>query len=80
MLDAETVGSTLPDGVNRHWLVNGVEVTGTIFFLQLQNLGLELHDLGSTVTIAGGNAITPYAGPGPAAGSGPHRCRNSAMP
>jgi phosphatidylethanolamine-binding protein len=55
MLDAETVGSTLPDGVNRHWLVNGVEVTG------------------STVTIAGGNAITPYAGPGPAAGSGPHR-------
>lgn len=36
MLDAETVGSTLPDGVNRHWLVNGVEVTGTsIFFLQL---------------------------------------------
>jgi len=55
MLDAETVGSTLPDGVNRHWLVNGVEVTG------------------STVTIADGNAITPYAGPGPAAGSGPHR-------
>lgn len=29
MLDAETVGSTLPDGVNRHWLVNSVEVSGT---------------------------------------------------
>lgn len=29
MVDADVVGSDLSKGVNRHWLVNGVSVTGT---------------------------------------------------
>jgi phosphatidylethanolamine-binding protein (PEBP) family uncharacterized protein len=55
MVDADIVGSANADGVNRHWLLNGVEVTD------------------SKVSNVSATAITAYAGPGPAAGSGPHR-------
>jgi len=55
MVDADVVGSKLPDGQTRHWLVNGVTVSGTT--------------LSNTSAIA----ITEYAGPAPASGSGPHR-------
>ncbi|GLB35283.1 putative phosphatidylethanolamine-binding protein [Lyophyllum shimeji] len=55
MVDADVVGSDLSKGVNRHWLVNGVDITD------------------GKVTNASAAAITAYAGPGPAAGSGPHR-------
>jgi phosphatidylethanolamine-binding protein (PEBP) family uncharacterized protein len=55
MVDADVVGSDLSQGVNRHWLVNGVDVTD------------------GKLTNASASAITAYAGPGPAAGSGPHR-------
>ncbi|KAF9459556.1 phosphatidylethanolamine-binding protein [Collybia nuda] len=60
MVDADVVGSDLSKGVNRHWLVNSVSVTGTYF-------------IDNNVSFASGTAITAYAGPGPAAGSGPHR-------
>jgi len=55
MVDADVVGSKLPGGQTRHWLVNGVAISG------------------STVTNSSAVAITTYAGPWPAAGSGPHR-------
>ncbi|KAF9476608.1 PEBP-like protein [Pholiota conissans] len=55
MVDADVVGSKLPEGQNRHWLVNGVTING------------------STVSNSSAVAITSYAGPWPAAGSGPHR-------
>jgi len=55
MVDADIVGSANTEGVNRHWLLNGVEVTD------------------NKVNNASATAITTYAGPGPAAGSGPHR-------
>ena len=28
MVDADVVGSKLPEGQNRHWLVNGVTING----------------------------------------------------
>jgi len=55
MIDAGTVGEHLPEGQTRHWLENGVRITG------------------STVANTSAVDITGYAGPGPAAGSGPHR-------
>jgi hypothetical protein len=55
MVDADVVGSKYPDGQTRHWLVNGVTISG------------------STVANSSATAITGYAGPYPAAGSGPHR-------
>jgi len=55
MVDADVVGSDLSKGVNRHWLINGVDITD------------------GKVANASATAITTYAGPGPAAGSGPHR-------
>jgi hypothetical protein len=55
MVDADVVGSDPSTGVNHHWLVNGVEITG------------------NALTNTSATAITAYAGPGPAAGSGPHR-------
>jgi phosphatidylethanolamine-binding protein (PEBP) family uncharacterized protein len=55
MVDADIVGSKLPNGQTRHWLVNGVTVNG------------------STLSNSSAIAITEYAGPAPAAGSGPHR-------
>ncbi|KAG5649602.1 hypothetical protein H0H81_002889 [Sphagnurus paluster] len=55
MVDADIVGSDLSNGENRHWLVNGVQITG------------------GKVSTDGATAITAYAGPGPATGSGPHR-------
>ena len=30
MVDADIVGSKLPDGQTRHWLVNGVTISGTL--------------------------------------------------
>ncbi|KAF5386734.1 hypothetical protein D9615_001781 [Tricholomella constricta] len=55
MVDADIVGSDLTKGVNRHWLINGVDIAD------------------GKVSNASATAITAYAGPGPAAGSGPHR-------
>jgi len=55
MVDADVVGSKLPEGQTRHWLVNGVTISGSI------------------VTNSSAVGITTYAGPFPAAGSGPHR-------
>jgi hypothetical protein len=57
MADAGPVGADQSEGQTRHWLVNGVTLTGNP--LAVEN---------STAT-----AITPYAGPWPAAGSGAHR-------
>jgi phosphatidylethanolamine-binding protein (PEBP) family uncharacterized protein len=55
MVDADIVGTDESGGVNRHWLENGVTISGT--------------SLANSSAVA----ITQYAGPGPAAGSGPHR-------
>ncbi|EJU05776.1 PEBP-like protein [Dacryopinax primogenitus] len=59
MVDADVIGTDESVGQTRHWLVNDVSVSGT----------------GETlaVNIANATAITDYAGPFPAAGSGPHR-------
>lgn len=55
MVDAGPVGFDESQGQTRHWLINGVTVTGT------------------NVSVNTGLAVTPYAGPAPPAGSGPHR-------
>jgi len=58
MADADIVGTDETAGQTRHWLVNGVTLTGTNPMV---------------VSLAQGVAITQYAGPGPKAGSGAHR-------
>ncbi|THH33007.1 hypothetical protein EUX98_g1230 [Antrodiella citrinella] len=59
MVDAGPVGTDETKGQTRHWLVNGVTVTGDAAPF--------------TVSIENGTAITEYAGPAPPANSGPHR-------
>lgn len=59
MADADVVGTDESVGQTRHWLVNGVTLTGS-------NSSLN-------VSTAGGVAVTDYAGPAPPEGSGPHR-------
>ncbi|KAH9171461.1 phosphatidylethanolamine-binding protein [Lactarius sanguifluus] len=59
MADADVVGTDQSVGQTRHWLVNGVTLTGT-------NSSLN-------VSTADGVAVTDYAGPAPPEGSGPHR-------
>ncbi|KAJ6611750.1 phosphatidylethanolamine-binding protein [Mycena sp. CBHHK59/15] len=57
MVDADVVGTDESGGVNRHWLLNSVTVSGS----------------DNTVSNSSATPITEYAGPGPASGSGPHR-------
>lgn len=63
MADADIVGTneqTTPQ--TRHWLVNGVGIS-------------DAGDAGPyPLNFTGSTAITNYAGPGPASGSGSHRC------
>ncbi|KAF8266615.1 phosphatidylethanolamine-binding protein [Lactarius quietus] len=59
MADADVVGTNESLGQTRHWLVNGVTLTGS-------NSSLN-------ASTDNGVAVTEYAGPAPAAGSGPHR-------
>jgi len=59
MADADVVGTDESVGQTRHWLVNDVTLTGS-------NSSLN-------VSTADGVAVTEYAGPAPAVGSGPHR-------
>jgi len=59
MADADIVGTNESNGQTRHWLVNGVVLTGS-------NPPLN-------VSTDNGVAVTEYAGPAPASGSGPHR-------
>ncbi|KAI0262873.1 phosphatidylethanolamine-binding protein [Gloeopeniophorella convolvens] len=58
MADADIVGTDESVGQTRHWLVNGVTLAGTSPL---------------NVSTSGGVAVTQYAGPAPADGSGPHR-------
>jgi len=58
LMDGNYAGSTNPDGYNLHYLQN--DFTGTS--------NNDVIPLAGTTT-----ARVPYAGPGPAAGSGPHR-------
>jgi len=59
MADADVVGTDESIGQTRHWLVN---------YVTLQNTSSSL-----SVSTLAGVAVTDYAGPGPQAGSGPHR-------
>jgi phosphatidylethanolamine-binding protein (PEBP) family uncharacterized protein len=59
MADADIVGTNESNGQTRHWLVNGVTLTGS-------NSSLN-------ASTDAGVAVTAYAGPAPAAGSGAHR-------
>jgi len=58
MADAGPVGTDETQGQTRHWLVNGVTLTGSSPL---------------NVSTSSGVAITQYAGPAPAQGSGAHR-------
>lgn len=58
MADADVVGTDESKGQTRHWLVNDVTLTGSSPF---------------NVSTASGLAVTEYAGPAPASGSGAHR-------
>jgi len=59
MAHADVVGTNESVGQTRHWLVNGVT---------LKN-GTSGYNVSTTDAVA----VTDYAGPAPAAGSGPHR-------
>ncbi|TDL27199.1 PEBP-like protein [Rickenella mellea] len=59
MVDAGPVGTDESQGQTRHWLVNGVSLTGSAS--------------NQSVSTTGATPITDYAGPAPPAGSGPHR-------
>ncbi|KZO95154.1 PEBP-like protein [Calocera viscosa TUFC12733] len=59
MIDADVVGTDESVGQTRHWLVNDVSVSGSSEPLSF--------------TLDNATAITNFAGPFPAAGSGPHR-------
>jgi len=59
MVDADVVGTDETVGQTRHWLVNDVSVSGSG-----EPLSFNLDNA---------TAITNFAGPYPAAGSGPHR-------
>jgi len=59
MVDAGPVGTDESQPQTRHWLVNGVTLTGS--------------SAPFNVSTAGGLAVTDYAGPAPASGSGAHR-------
>ncbi|KAH8108484.1 phosphatidylethanolamine-binding protein [Phellopilus nigrolimitatus] len=59
MVDAGPVGSDQSKGQTRHWLVNGVSLSGS--------------NGNETVSNASATAITEYAGPAPPSGSGAHR-------
>ncbi|THH07259.1 hypothetical protein EW146_g9374 [Bondarzewia mesenterica] len=59
MADADVVGTDETKGQTRHWLVNGVTLTGSSAPLN--------------VSTESGVAVTSYAGPAPASGSGTHR-------
>lgn len=58
MADAGPVGTDESQGQTRHWLVNGVTLNGTAPL---------------NIATKTGTAITKYAGPAPAQGSGAHR-------
>lgn len=58
MIDADIVGTDETQGQTRHWLVNGVTLSGS-------------SPLNASTESA--TTVTNYAGPGPAAGSGAHR-------
>lgn len=70
MVDADIVGSDPSTGVNHHWLVNGVEITGCSAVFSCYFCS---YLTGNSLTNTSATTITAYAGPGPAAGSGPHR-------
>ncbi|KAJ3473311.1 hypothetical protein NLI96_g13054 [Meripilus lineatus] len=57
MVDAGPVGTDESAGQTRHWLVNGVTLSGSPL----------------NVSTTGGLAVTQYAGPAPPQGSGAHR-------
>ncbi|TFY64361.1 hypothetical protein EVG20_g5964 [Dentipellis fragilis] len=59
MADADIAGTDETKGQTRHWLVNDVSLTGSSVPL--------------SVSVESGLAVTQYAGPAPASGSGPHR-------
>lgn len=75
MVDADIVGTDLAEGENRHWLVNGATISSMSLSYSLRPSieCINLLNKDSVVTTTSGTAITAYAGPGPAAGSGPHR-------
>ena len=78
MADADIVGTDESNGQTRHWLVNGASLTGTsspTFLGCLRNLmGFIPGDSAPyTLSIDDGTAVTEYAGPAPASGSGAHR-------
>ena len=47
MVDADVVGSKLPNGQTRHWLENGVTIEG--MFSQINTCCLSIHVCGYTV-------------------------------
>ncbi|PAV24395.1 phosphatidylethanolamine binding protein [Pyrrhoderma noxium] len=61
MVDADIVGTDQSGGETRHWLLNGVTLSGST------------ENGNETVSNSSATSITAYAGPGPAEGSGAHR-------
>ena len=77
MADAGPVGTDETQGQTRHWLVNGVTLSGVFASLlpsfHRPNALATTGSSPSTVNTTTGTAITQYAGPAPASGSGAHR-------
>lgn len=79
MADADIVGTDESNGQTRHWLVNGASLSGTSRSFprspfHLLTIRCNLGDSAPyTLSIDDGTAVTEYAGPAPADGSGAHR-------
>jgi phosphatidylethanolamine-binding protein len=59
--------------VNHHWIVNG-DTLNSNWVTVLKSIVDSLSAFADNrLDNASANAVTPYAGPGPAEGSGPHR-------
>lgn len=71
MIDADVAGAKLTQGQNRHWLLNGVKVSGKPLPILFDYFPISIQ--GGNIDNSSAVAVTSYAGPGPAAGSGPHR-------
>ena len=80
MVDADIVGTDESAGQTRHWLVNSASLSdGKLLWADtplrghLTTLFLIASGNNRTISNSSATAITDYAGPGPAEGSGAHR-------
>lgn len=73
MVDAGVVGDNQSNGQIRHWLVNGVAISGKSILNIFQGNLSDSSLIGNSLDFTNATIITNYAGPNPPQGDGPHR-------